>query len=433
MQPTLVSPIDKTPLGGLWRTALVAASLLIVAGIYLVGLTNSGSGTATSTAEPKAAAARGLPVEGGEKGGLTALAASSDFSGPVLLPSELGALEIEDDINAVAIVDELLFSPTRRTHVETEGMAEALGFDPALQAVVVDDRGRVAFTDPIADGHTIYDPGGKSTSSIVVVDPEAKSAGVMEFTFEGNIVPEVFTADGESLFVINHLPPMDPTFYEVARLDLASGELSEVLGPLKEPPSPMEGIGRRQVGTGDGTFLFTLYTRQPAHHDGSEHGDHLHGFIHALSLRNGWAVCLDLPNGFGQGESGTAAIAVDTADEHLFVVDAIAGAIASFAVADLSGSALTLEGVLPTPTQVINFEVLSGQRLVADQSVHAVATADTLWVGQGDRLFAIDVALSTVVGGFQTEAGIETVTLSSEGDAYALVDGQLVSLTTSSN
>ena len=53
--------------------------------------------------------------------------------------------------------------------------------------------------------------------------------------------------DGDALFVIEYLPPLDPERYQVRRLDLGTGELGEVPSPDGASQGQMPGIARTQV------------------------------------------------------------------------------------------------------------------------------------------------------------------------------------------
>ncbi len=356
------------------------------------------------------------------------------------IPSELGTLRVSRGTNTVEVTDGIMSSPSGQSIVKVGGMAAAFGFDPTYEPMVVGDSGLAAFGDALGEGRDIYNPGGRASTSIVVVDFDgvAPSGGATQYDFDANIVPEVFTADGKGLFVIEHRPALNPTSYKVRLLDLSTGQISDVGIPEDSPtgainsgrdkklvPGPdMIGSGGRYVGTSSGEFLLTIYSRQPSHEDGRIHPDHGHGFIHALSLADGWAVCVDLPPGFGQGEPRAAAITVDPDDSRFYVVDATAGAVVAYDIDDLDSDVLISQG-LPQPAARADLS------LDPNAAISALATNDTLWVAQGNELRALSTDLTTTKATYSTEAAVETLVVDDAGRSFALVAGRLVALPTS--
>lgn len=201
----------------------------------------------------------------------------------------------------------------------------------------------VAFGEPLAEGATLYEPGPRTETNLVVYDLDRQQA--THYSLEANLEPEAFSTDGSRLFVIDHRPADNPEKYRVAFLDLKTGELGEVLGPDKEPlDEDMAGVGRRQILAPGGHRLYTLYTRQ----DGvGEHGHQ--GFVHVLFLVDGYAACVDLPHGFGQGEAGTADLVLNEIGTRMAVIDSHAGqmALINTRAADPIGVAITSVVDLP--------------------------------------------------------------------------------------
>lgn len=185
-----------------------------------------------------------------------------------------------------------------------------------LDVRTVSHRGdRVTLGERLPEGASIYAPGPRKETALVVVDVGRDR--IRRYDVSGNVEPEAFSTRGDRLFVIEHVPAEAPVRYRVASLNLASGELEPVLGPDKKPlDEEMQGIGRRQVFSPGGDVLYTLYTRQDSV---SPHGHQ--GFVHVLYLTDGFAVCIDLPHGFGEGEVGTADLAVDGTGDVLWVID----------------------------------------------------------------------------------------------------------------
>ncbi len=235
--------------------------------------------------------------------------------GPVVgAPSSL--VTSPDGSTVVGVVSatgttELLAGPTPDT-LKVKAVVEG---DWAVRTVSFDGS-RVALGVPLQADETIYEPGGRSETAVVVVTLE--TGGTRHLNQSGNLEPEAFSTDGRGLYVIDHRPALSPEYYRVAYIDLTTGERADVYGPDKKPlDEDMQGTGRDQVYHPSGEFLYTVYTRQNV----SEHGDHPHlaGFVHVLSLANQFAICVDLPTGFGQGANAT--ISVNPDGTEIYVID----------------------------------------------------------------------------------------------------------------
>ena len=161
-----------------------------------------------------------------------------------------------------------------------------------------------------------------------------KLSGKVELmTLPRNLEPEAFSSDGRTLFTIDHRPAADPEMYRVSALDLRTRVVRDVIGPWKQPLiEEMRGEGRQQVWAPEGGQLFTLYVRQTHVHVEGEHdhpgGDRPHtdvagtdAFVHVLDVDAGWALCLELPVGFGLGPTGSTDIMVTDGGETVTVVD----------------------------------------------------------------------------------------------------------------
>ncbi len=200
--------------------------------------------------------------------------------------------------------------------------------DPAVDGLALrltSEDGRFqAWSEPLAEGETIYAPGGRSETTLVVRD--SLDGSTETFTYRRNLEPEAFSPDGSTLYVIDHRPATDPEVYRVTAADLRTGALREVIGPLKTPlTEEMRGEGRQQVWAPDGTQLYTLYVRQThVHVDGTEPHIAVAGedaFVHVLDVRHEWALCLELPPGFGMGPDGSTDIMVSNDGDTITVVD----------------------------------------------------------------------------------------------------------------
>ncbi len=195
--------------------------------------------------------------------------------------------------------------------------------------VAIDGRSRLRVVS--ADGtRAALLEAAEGVSRITVVD--LRRGGPRVYELDGLVEPEAFSTDGTLLYVIDHQAGEHPGSYRVRPFNLETGELEEILGPTKLPfDEAMNGNGRRQVWSPDGTRLYTLYIRQALH----QHSQETNGFVHVLDLDEEWAFCLDLPPAFGAGDLDSTALAVSPDGKSLAVADLHAGQLAYASATDL--------------------------------------------------------------------------------------------------
>ncbi len=150
----------------------------------------------------------------------------------------------------------------------------------------------------------------------------------------GNVEPEAFTTDGAGVIVVDYLPPEAPDRYRVARLDLASGELSELKSPDAIGGAEMQGTARTQALSSDGARLYTLYSVAA--------GGPVGAFVHVLDLGEQWAHCIDLPQPFGSAPDAAFGVSLSTDGRRLWVADSSAET-----VAEIDTEALSVERSVP--------------------------------------------------------------------------------------
>src|SRR5262249_22005985 len=125
----------------------------------------------------------------------------------------------------------------------------------------------------------------------------------------GNIEPEAFSADGSTIFALDYRPALAPDRYRVRRVDVATGQITDVPSNDKEIRGDMQGVARTQALSPDGRRLYTLYTVP---------GAQPRAFVHVLSLDTQTANCVDLPAPFGR-DTGAMALAPSPDGMHLYV------------------------------------------------------------------------------------------------------------------
>jgi len=131
----------------------------------------------------------------------------------------------------------------------------------------------------------------------------------------------------------------------------------------------------------DRQTLYTLYTNQPDHLHSrdlaaghTQSNGNVYAFVHVLSLAEGWAFCLDLPQPVGMGSAEADILALSPDGRLLFVVDRSSGAVV---VADA-------EQLYVRSTTNIGGDPL------ADHAAAVVGLDDTLFIGLANDVVALN-------------------------------------------
>jgi hypothetical protein len=202
----------------------------------------------------------------------------------------------------------------RSQHFDARLDVRAVSRDGGLVALMPSEPGRYG-------GNGLYRPASRNTTRIVLTRVDGAPERTIDL--DANVEPEAFSTDDTALFVIKYSPPLHPDRYRVTRLDLATGELGDVFTNEKELQGNMRGIAYSQVLSPDGTKLYTFYKKQ----DGE-------AFVHALSLDQQVANCIDLPEGFGE-DPDAVAITTTPNGAYVVVVDGAARKVSELDAAEL--------------------------------------------------------------------------------------------------
>ena len=271
--------------------------------------------------------------------------------------------------------------------------------------VVSSDGSRVALMPPLAPGASPWIPEPRVSTTITVADP----SGIDEperFHLRGNLEPEAFSADGNTLFLIRYLPPTSPEAYRVAALDLDDGSVSPVATGPKDIVETMSGTRLEQIASADGEMLYTLYTTQPAEYaELRHHAGRPVAFVHTLSLDEGWAHCVGLPRELWGGDPTDQAMAVSPDGARLYVVDTARDVLAVMDTEKLTSESFELG--LPsanTPTRA------------------AVGEDGTLFVAAGTEMVAIDPATPEITATWATGAAVTVLGTLPDGLGVAMAD-----------
>jgi hypothetical protein len=248
-------------------------------------------------------------------------------------------ITVADNRGTVRSTDATVASPDwSRLYAVRDG--NLITFDPAgdrelaRAAVSGTLTARVASASGAKVALTAADqPVGREKTTVVVADPSGRQPA-NELTLAGNFEPEAFSADDAYLFVLEYLPAHAPTSYRVRRVVLATGEVQPLLLRDKSivpagAEEEMRGEGRQAVLSPDRSRLYTLYLHQSDHQHTRDllpgrrgaDGRAVHAFVHVLSLTEGWAYCLDLPDPFGIQPAGTHALTIAPDGKTLYVAE----------------------------------------------------------------------------------------------------------------
>jgi len=284
--------------------------------------------------------------------------------------------------------------------------ASTVRLDGTLDArVVAESGGAVALMDPLPDGWDPEVPLPRSRTPIVVADPTGATE-TRTYDLRGNFEPEAFSTDDRQLFMIQHLPAEAPTVYRVTVLNLRTGRVVPVFGPFKGPAERMPGIRLQQVLSPNADQLYTLYSSaRPGyapHHAPVPNGATV-SFVHVLSLQDGWAHCVGLPEELWDRPASEQAMATSPNGRLLYIADPTLGLVTVMDTASLEIRTypvdLSVSGVRRTSA------VVSG-----DGSALFVATA-----GEGGGVTRIDTETFEVVRTWATD-DVSGLGLSADGE-----------------
>ena len=371
----------------------------------VVALSVAALAVAACTQAPDDAASRPVPRE-------TLLLSTQ--AGPLVVQVPSGSVLFDRPGTVASLGGSWLLSATPSagsTLLETVGGADAepasnVRLDGTLDVRVVAESGAaVALMDPLPDGWDPEVPLPRSTTPIVVADPTG-AGQPRTYDLRGNFEPEAFSTDDRQLFMIQHLPAEAPTVYRVTVLDLKRGRVYPVFGPYKTPPERMPGIRLQQIISPNDDQLYTLYSSaRPGYapHHAPVANDATVSFVHVLSLQDGWAHCVGLPQELWDRPAGEQAMATSPNGRLLYIVDATLGLVTVMDTASLEIRTapidLAAQGVRHTSAVVS-----------ADGSALFVATA-----GEHSGVTRIDTDTFEVVRTWETD-DVSGLGLSADGE-----------------
>jgi DNA-binding beta-propeller fold protein YncE len=282
----------------------------------------------------------------------------------------------------------------------------------ALTVRTVSPRGGAVALMPGAAGDGIYDPQPRTSTELTVAFLDEREQ--LRFTLDGNIEPEMFSLDETTLFVLEFVPPMDPTSYHVKKLDLATGEVTDT-APIQVDLTPaMRGTARAQVLDPRGTYLHTLYTlpSDAPVFEGEESDVDAErwAFVHVISLDEQWSACIFLPIPFGITNEASVGMTVSPDGKTVYVADPSISQIAEIDVENL------------TVVEVHDVELLreSGARAVL-----AVADDGTVYVAAGHLIIELAPHTFEAVFGWRQQVVVTGLAVSG-GELRVAGGGEVV-------
>ncbi len=311
----------------------------------------------------------------------------------------------------------------------TGGVISTASVPGDLEPRIVSESGRaVALTEPMPAGWDPAVPLPRASTTIVVADP---TGGREPITLElsGNFEPEAFSSDDRRLFLLQHLPAETPTDYRVTVLDLRREKLLPVLGPFKGPSERMPGTRLTQLLAPDAAQLYTLYTSSKpgyAPHQAPVPEQAAVSFVHVLSLTQGWAHCVGLPESMWDRPAAEQAMATTPDGSYLFVIDAGRGVVAAMHTQSLK--VRETEVALPFGEEIAS---TSAQMSPDARTLYVAAALDGSAPGGGDRsiVAALDAGTFELLDTWELQGNVSGLGVSSDGEGvYAAVGGRVAVL-----
>jgi hypothetical protein len=288
-------------------------------------------------------------------------------TGPLLVRVPSGSVVFEHAGAAGSLGGSFAVSPSWASGSTLLRIVDASGtpmgstrVDGTFDVGVVAESGRaVALVEPPPDGWDPSAPVPRSHTTLVVADPNGTRDAVT-YHLRGNYEPEAFSTDDRTLFLIKHLPAEAPIAYRVTALDLRRGIVYRVFGPYKEPSERMPGVRLQQVMSPNDDQLYTLYSSAKpgfAPHQAPVPSDATISFVHVLSLADGWAHCVGLPEMLWDRPASEQALATSPNGRLLYIVDAALGVVTvmdtkTLAIRRTETIGRTVEGVKSTSAVV---------------------------------------------------------------------------------
>jgi YVTN family beta-propeller protein len=265
-----------------------------------------------------------------------------------------------------------------------------------------------------------FDRDGHWKSQFLILAGDLK-APPDKITLDGNFWLDALADDGAALYLIENLPPVDPTHYQVRLYDLGKKVLQPGAIADKSGSEVMSGTRWSSLPSPDGTWLYSLYLNQASG-----------PFIHALNLADRFAFCIDLPaTGKGDFEKQLLWSMAMTPDGR--TIHAANGALGLIAEVNLGQLRVARTATLPVGTHAQQglldglarelFPTAEAKRLLQGGAALSPDGGD-LFVIAEKGLLAIETAGLTLRRSFLPDWTLDSVAVSPDGSRVYVVSAE---------
>jgi hypothetical protein len=237
------------------------------------------------------------------------------------------------------------------------------------------------------------------TTAILVVDTQTGQT-TQRLELNGNFEVDALSAAGNTLFLIEYLPALNPDHYQVRAYDLAFESLVEgALVDKRAPDEVMAGQRQDAVTARDGSWVYTLYLRTRNNT----------AFIHALNTVDRYTLCIDLPaNGTGWDSLLGYTLAVGPDGQTVLAANPVMGVVAKVNILEAGITQMTWFSPLTSDEPLTS---LSPSVMSVDGKRVYFADQQTVW--------GYDLASEKITGPYAanptSDAPIISLGLSSDG------------------
>jgi hypothetical protein len=252
-----------------------------------------------------------------------------------------------------------------------------------------------------------------SVTRLIVVDTAAMRV-VADHTLAGSFGLDAVTSDGNLLYLIQALPSVGFSAYQVRAFEVRANQLDPhpVVAPGEKPGS-MSGEAWTRVWSPDGSWLYTLYVQ-----------DSGHVFVHALHLAARQTRCIDFPD---QADLPSQASSVpgllDAIGRYTLTVSPDGRSL--YAVNPLLGRMAVVRELPNGAARIVRLAQHAGSPQRPQDAAAIAADGSRIFVATNHGVWAIDARALVVHAAYLPGMSIGSVALSRDGrHLYALATSQ---------
>jgi hypothetical protein len=218
---------------------------------------------------------------------------------------------------------------------------------------------------------------------------------------EGNFEVETISAAGDSLFLIQYQPAVEPTQYLIRLYDLSAEILQpEPLRSKIPTEEVMTGLAWGGVASVDGRWLLTLYLNTT----------HNHAFIHTLNLVDKYPLCIDLPSGQGNFDQlKYYSLTIAPNGRTVYAANAALGIVVEVSLDDFQ---VTRQVEFPA-SALPETEAITDSETPTNYSVLA-KDGQTLYFSSGWDVWSYDTKAHQVSGPYLSDTAVRGLALSAD-------------------